>query len=142
MVLSVLSEGMPLIHNGQEAGYDKRLEFFERDPIRWTGHRYADLYRRLFALKHANTALWNAPWGSKMVRVPNSDKTKLLSFVRHNSADKVFAVFNLSAEPVAGTFKESLYHGAYVDFFSGEKVELGADLVLDLEPWSYRVFVR
>jgi hypothetical protein len=77
-----------------------------------------------------------------MVRVANADKTKLLSFVRQNSADKVFAVFNFSAEPVVGTFKESLYHGAYVDFFSGEKVELGADLVLDLEPWSCRVFVR
>ena len=38
MVLSVISEGMPLVYNGQEAGYDKRLEFFERDPIQWREH--------------------------------------------------------------------------------------------------------
>ena len=72
IVLSVVSEGMPLIYNGQEAGNDKRLAFFERDPIEWQEHPHGDLYRRLFALKKANTALWNAPWGARMVHVPNS----------------------------------------------------------------------
>ena len=117
-------------------------EFFERDPIQWRDHPNGDLYRRLFALKHANTALWNAPWGARMVRVPNSDKTKILSFVRRNGTDKVFAVFNLSPEPVACTFAQSLYHGAYRDYFSGDAVDLSEALVLDLEPWSYRVFVQ
>jgi glycosidase len=142
MVLSVISEGMPLIHNGQEAGYDKRLEFFERDPIVWQDHPHGELYRSLFALKHANTALWNAPWGARMVRVPNSDKTRILSFVRANEADKVFAVFNFSAESVTATFRESLYHGRYVDQVSGEAVELDETLALQLAPWSYRLFVR
>lgn len=142
MVLSVVSEGMPLVHNGQEAGHDKRLEFFERDPIVWQEHRNGDLYRRLFALKHENTALWNAPWGARMVRVPNSDKTRLLSFVRGNEQDKVFAVFNLSAEPVTATFRESLYEGSYTDFSSGERVDLGPGTTLALAPWDYRVFVQ
>ncbi len=35
IVLSVVGEGMPLIYSGQEAGNDKRLEFFEQDPIVW-----------------------------------------------------------------------------------------------------------
>ncbi len=141
MVLSVVSEGMPLIYNGQEAGYDKRLEFFERDPIHWVEHRYADLYRRLFALKHANSALWNAPWGARMVRVPNSDKTKILSFVRQNADHKVFAVFNFSAEPVTAGFTEPLFTGAYTDFGSGETVDFAADATVDLEPWGYHIFV-
>ncbi len=142
MVLTVIGEGMPLVYNGQEAGYDKRLEFFERDPIVWRDHPHGNLYRRLFALKHENTALWNAPWGARMVRVPNSDKTRLLSFVRESERDKVFAVLNLSPGTVAATFRESLYHGRYTEFFSGEDVELGADLCLELPPWSYRVFVQ
>ncbi len=142
IVLSVVSEGMPLIHNGQEAGYDKRLDFFERDPIHWREHPFGALYRRLFALKHANTALWNAPWGAPMIRVPNSDKAKLLSFVRRNETDKVFAVFNLSPDHTAATFQESLYHGSYTDFVTGEPTELGAGVSLAMAPWSYRVFVR
>ncbi|MDA8439958.1 MAG: alpha-amylase family glycosyl hydrolase [Propionibacterium sp.] len=142
MVLSVISEGMPLVYNGQEAGYDKRLSFFERDPIEWRDHPNGELYRRLFALKHANTALRNAPWGARMVRVPNSAKATVLSFVRRNDTDKVFAVFNFSPDAVATTFADSLFHGTYRDYFSGDSVELGEDLVLDLEPWDYRVFVQ
>jgi len=142
MALSVISEGLPLINNGQEAGYDKRLEFFERDPILWREHPHGDLYRRLFALKHANTALWNAPWGARMVRVPNNDKTKILSFVRRNEHDKVFAVFNFSPEPVEATFRETLYHGAYRDVATGEDVELSEALALEMGPWSYRIFVQ
>ena len=105
-------------------------------------HPHGEAYRRLFRLKHENTALWNAPWGARMVRVPNSDKTRIVSFVRRNEQDKVFAVFNFSPEPVAATFRETLYHGTYTDAFSGEAVELSEVLVLDLEPWGYRVFVR
>lgn len=142
MVLSVISEGLPLVYNGQEAGYDKRLEFFERDPILWREHPYADLYRRLFSLKHDNTALWNAPWGARMVRVPNSDKTRVLSFVRRNDADKVFAVFNFSPQPVTASFRESLCHGTYTDFTSGAQVQLTEATVLEMDPWTYRVFVR
>ena len=72
IVLSVVGEGMPLIYNGQEAGNDKRLVFFERDAIEWREHQHGELYRRLFALKKANTALWNAQWGARMIDVPNS----------------------------------------------------------------------
>ena len=71
-----------------------------------------------------------------MVRVPNSDNTKILSFVRRNGTDKVFAVFNFSPEPVAATFAESLYHGRDRDYFSSDTVDLTEALVLDLEPWS------
>ena len=35
IVLSVIGEGMPLIYNGQEAGFDKRLAFFDKDEIIW-----------------------------------------------------------------------------------------------------------
>lgn len=142
MVLSVVSEGMPLIHNGQEAGYDKRLEFFDRDPIRWQEHPNGDLYRRLFALKHENTALWNMPWGARMVRVPNTDKTRILSFVRENEKDRVFAVLNFSPDAVTAGFTESLFAGTYTDFTTSEQVELSADDTVDLEPWGWRVFVR
>lgn len=141
MVLSVIGEGMPLIYNGQEAGFDKRLEFFDRDPIVWREHPHGDLYRRLFALKHETPALWNAQWGARMVRVPNSDSTSLFSFVRQSEQGKVFAVFNLSPRTVTATFRESLFHGSYVEFTSGEAVSLGADLALVLPPWGYRVFV-
>lgn len=142
IVLSVVGEGMPLIYSGQEAGNDKRLEFFERDPIHWREHPMGELYRSLFALKHSNTALWNAHWGARMIDVPNSAKHAVFSFVRCNEQDKVFAVFNFSGEPQTVTFSEALCEGDYVDHFTGADVDVDAATTMTMDPWAFRVLVR
>lgn len=142
MVLSVVGEGMPLVYNGQEAGNTKRLQFFEKDPIEWREHPNGELYKKLFALKKRNTALWNGQWGATMVLVPNSAPARVFSFVRRNDADKVFAVINFSDQPQAVTFKENLYHGAYTDYFANRPAQLDASTRLELKPWDYRVFVK
>ena len=142
MVLSVIGEGMPLIYNGQESGNSRRLKFFERDPILWKSHPNGDLYKKLFALKHMNTALWNARWGAPMIQVPNSAPAKVFSFVRQNKVDKVFAVINFSDSPQTVTFNDSLYQGKYTDYFAGLLVELNASTKLNLKPWGYQVFVK
>src|SRR3546814_17591669 len=59
IVLSVLGEGLPLIYNGQEAGNQKRLDFFEKDPIQWREHQLGTLFHTLFALKHELSSLRN-----------------------------------------------------------------------------------
>jgi len=142
IVLSVIGGGMPLIYNGQEAGNPKRLAFFEKDPIQWRPHPLGDFYKKLFALKHENTALWNGKWGARMIQVHNSAPLNVLSFVRQNETEKVFAVLNLSAEPQTVTFRDGLYHGDYTDFFSGERVSLDDSTQLLLPPWGYKVFVK
>jgi glycosidase len=133
---------MPLIYNGQEAGNTKRLQFFEKDPIVWREHPNGELYRKLFALKKKNTALWNAQWGARMILVPNSAPAQVFSFVRRNDKDKVFVVINFSDQTQAVTFKETLYHGKYIDYFKDEPVELDAATKLELKPWGYQVFVK
>jgi hypothetical protein len=65
-----------------------------------------------------------------------------LSFVRQNGKDNVFAVLNFSADPQTVTFRDSLYHGEYMDFFRGERVRLDADTQMALAPWGYKVFVK
>ncbi|HCD53063.1 MAG TPA: alpha-amlyase [Balneolaceae bacterium] len=142
IVLSVVGEGMPLIYNGQEAGNPKRLEFFEKDPIEWQDHYIGKLYKDLFALLKQNTALWHAEWGATMIRIPNNNELEILSFVRENEDDKVFAVFNFSDKQQMANFKEKLYYGTYTDYFTGEEYELGPDFTLEMEPWSYKVYVK
>ena len=142
IVFTVVSEGMPLIYNGQEAGNPRRLAFFEKDPIEWRPHSIGELYKKLFALKHANSALWNGAWGARMVHVPNNHPEKVFSFVRQNEQDKVFAVLNLSPVPLQVTFVDYLYHGRYSDFFGGGTVTLDEKTRLALEPWDYRVYVK
>jgi glycosidase len=142
IALSTVSEGMPLIYNSQEAGESKRLSFFDKDPIEWKEHPIGSLYKKLFALKKKNTALWNAHWGARMIHVPNSAPSKVFSFVRQNEKDKVFAVFNFSAESQSATFEESPFHGEYIEYISGQPVELSAVSRIELQPWGYRIFVK
>ncbi len=140
IALSVVGEGIPLIYSSQEAGEKKRLEFFEKDAIKWEPDPTANLYKKLFALKKANPVLWNAQWGGRMIKSPNSAPTKVFSFVRQKDGNRVFAAFNFSAEPQTVAFEESLHHGTYIDFADGSEATFGPDTALALEPWGYRVF--
>lgn len=142
MALSVVGEGMPMIYNGQEAGNDRRLAFFERDPIIWREHENGKLYKKLLALKRDNTALWNADWGARMLPVHNNQPAQILSFVRQNTKDKVFAVFNFSDTPQHVSFKQHLHHGSYTDYLSGETVQFNEGSTLKLAAWDYRIYVQ
>ncbi|SEO09234.1 maltogenic amylase [Duganella sp. CF517] len=141
-VFSFVSEGIPMIYNGQEAGNRKRLAFFDRDPIAWQASPRGELLKKLLALKNANTALWNGAWGATMVQVPNGAPKKLFSFVRQNERDKVFAVFNLSDAPVEARFAQTLQQGRYRDFDSGDAVVIDAATSLAMPAWGYRVLVK
>lgn len=105
-------------------------------------HPIGDLYKQLFALKKANTALWNGQRGAPMVRAWNSAPDKVLSFVRENDRDKVFAMMNFSAEAQRFSFSDGPFTGEYRDFFSGELLKVGHDTEFELPPWGYLVLVR
>ena len=152
IVLSCTSEGMPLMYNGQEAGLDKRLQFFDRDPIVWRDHPIGRLYRKLWALRKKNSALWNAAWGAPMLHVRTSDDDRVLAFSRRNDRDHVLCAINLSASAVEVTFAPMTqrperprvpvpHHGSFTDFVTGERVVVDADTRLRLPPWGYALYV-
>ncbi len=142
MVLSFVADGIPMIYNGQEAGNIKRLEFFEKDPIQWRAHPNGELYADLIRLKKRTTALWNGRWGAPMIHVPNDRLAQVLSFVRRDANGNVFAVFNLSSKPQTVRFQDALFHGDYIEHFSGRSETLGATTAMELKPWEYRVYLR
>jgi len=141
IVLSVVGEGVPLVYNGQEAGSDKRLAFFDKDLIEWREDPQGELYRSLFALKKAHRALWNGAWGGRMVRVPNSDEASVIAFVREAEGDRVFAAFNLSPGEATVTLGEGPQAGSWVDAFDGTPVALSVGDVLTLPAWGHQVLV-
>ena len=139
IVLSFVGDGIPLIHNGQEAGNDRRLKFFERDPIVWRDHPNGDLFKRLIAFRKAHPALANAPWGAAMVPVVNTAPSKVLSFVREKDGDKVLALFNMSSEAQEFGFVDGPVAGRYVAFGEDKPVTIAPTTRLVLAPWSNRV---
>lgn len=130
---------MPLIHNGQEAGNERRLKFFEKDPIVWRSHPNEALFKKLIKFRDAHPALWNAPWGATMTPVVNSAPGKVLSFVRETDGDKILALFNMSGTQQTITFSDGPTAGRYANFANGKTVALEAGSKVTLAPWSHQI---
>ncbi len=97
-VIAATVPGMALVYSGQESGLDKRLKFFEKDPIVWKNYPLAGFYRSLLALKHDNPALWNGEAGGTM-EVLDPHNTKVFAYRRVKDSHSVTVTVNLSGKP-------------------------------------------
>jgi len=140
-VLSYLLPGMPLIYNGQEAGFNRRLLFFEKDSIDWIDHPFNELYRSLNRLKKENQALWNPGFGGTYERIMNGQDEKVMTFIRQGIDNQVVAVFNLSPEKSDVTLNHRNLKGIYLNYFTGQETTL-KNATFELAPWEYQVFVK
>ena len=95
-VLTFTLPGMPLIYGGQEARLDKRLEFFEKDPIAWKTRELQPFYTNLLALKHKHPALANGQYGGALALLDVAND-KLFAFKRTTDADHLAVVVNLTS---------------------------------------------
>ncbi len=141
LVLSATVEGMPLVYSGQEAGLNKRLEFFEKDQIEWKEHRFYDIYKTLFDLKHNNEALWNGEFGGKIERIKNGKDKKVYSFSREKNGDKVLVFINLSNEKQTIKLNNREITGDYVDLFNDKEIQVTGSNEFTFEPWRYLILV-
>ncbi|MBW7676379.1 alpha-amylase family glycosyl hydrolase [Chryseobacterium chendengshani] len=138
-VFTFLMDGIPLVYSGQEAGLDRSLAFFEKDPIEWKSHENEELYTTLFELKHKNQALWNGNFGGEMIRIMNDRMDQVISFVREKNGDKVLAFINLSKESFIVQLDTSFDTGIYTNLFTVEKKIVSETLIMTMEPWEYIV---
>jgi glycosidase len=139
-VLSGVIPGMPLVYSGQEAGNEKRLQFFERDPVEWKESRFADIYKTILNYKLKSKALRNGEKGSRLQLLSSPDDKNIFVFIRKNGKEKVVCVFNLSDESRKTAINNNQVKGKYKDLFSNEKVTLGQIVSFELKPWEYKVF--
>ena len=97
-VLAATLPGMPLIYGGQESGLDKRIEFFEKDPVQWKQYQNAPFYAMLLKLKKDNPALWNGQYGGDL-QLRDTGNDKVFAFRRQLGKHRVDVAVNLSGEP-------------------------------------------
>ena len=91
-----LPNGQPLIYTGQEMGWNKRFEFFQKDPVpAWEKNEYFDFYKELIAIRHANPALAAGVNGGAFEVVSTEDST--LVFTRTLPTNKVTVKAELKA---------------------------------------------
>ncbi|MBN8588150.1 MAG: alpha-glucosidase C-terminal domain-containing protein [Rhodothermia bacterium] len=135
-------DGMPLIYNGQEATLDKRLSFFHKDEIDWTGPSRVAFYQKLTQLKHTNQALWNGEAGGAVQRLTTTDDAQVMAFVREKNNQRVLAVFNLSPEAKNITLQVGKFAGTYINVMTGEDQRITGNPVFSLKPWEFILLSR
>jgi glycosidase len=140
-VLTATLPGMPLIYNGQEAAFNKRLRFFEKDTIDWKDYRLEPFYRKLFTLKHTVQPLWNGSYGGGLERVHSSSDSTIFAFLRQKEGKRVFVLTNLTGRVQEVKLKGNSFTGNYKDWFTEEEVAFKKGAVIRLEPWEFKVYV-
>ena len=92
-----LPNSQPLVYTGQEIGLNRRLEFFEKDPITdWFPNEYTTFYKRLIELKHNNPALAAGERGGEIVwwEMPAPGMDGIVAFHREVPGNKVIVLAN------------------------------------------------
>ena len=141
-VLCATLNGMPLLYSGQEAGLDKRLKFFEKDPIVWGNYSNADFYTRLLSLKRRNNALLHSESGGSFAKIMNNNPDQVYSYYRRKGKDEVVVILNLSNKEATVKFDRYLFAPSYTELFTDKKGTLKIEDELKLKPWEYRVYVK
>ena len=96
-----LPGGQPLIYTGQEIGLDRRLAFFEKDPITdWSDNSWTDFWHSLVQLRHDNPALFAGERGGKLEYI-QGEPAGVLAFSRSVKGNSVKVWANLTSEEVA-----------------------------------------
>jgi glycosidase len=137
-VITYLMPGIPMLYNGQEAGLNKRLRFFEKDTVTWNDTTLYDFYRKLNALKHYNPALRAGTNAGNLVLKADS-VTQTATLFRSSGENKVLGIFNFSDRAVSLKLPVSEARGTYHDIFSGEQKKIRKNREIELEPWEYLV---
>lgn len=138
-VFAATTYGMPLVYSGQEVNNTKRLEFFEKDPIDWSGgYVFSDLFQTLFKLKEDNPALWNGEAGGSLEWITTSADDQVLAFKRVKDDHEVITMINVTDQPVEFTI--DMDYGPMQDVFGGENIVVGIQQSLPAN--GYRVFSK
>lgn len=139
--LTYVLPGMPLIYNGQEAGFNKRLEFFEKDLIDFTDtDDFTGFYKKLNNIKKKHPALQSQERDGNMSEITNNHPQKVWSFKRTKGESEIVAIFNLSKESLNVTLKEDFEGVKYSDLNDSTQVEITAEVIL--QPWEHKILFR
>ncbi len=142
IVFTCLHRGMPLVYNGQEAGLNKALSFFEKDTIPWTDHRNREIYTTLLNLKQNNKALWNGNSGGDFIRIKTSKDRYIFAFTRQKAGVKIVAIFNFSDESRSFTIKNILLRGNYFNPLTNKEYSFTQKESFKLNAWDYLVLIK
>jgi glycosidase len=137
-------DGIPLIYSGQELPNLKRLKFFEKDVIEWTGqNQLHDFYKTLLHLHSSNPALRAGDPAAITIRLNTNDDAHIFSFIRKKGDHEVLVILNFSGKNNSGfVMQDENVKGKFRDVFSGAVKDFNISRNLEVKGWGWFVFER
>ena len=131
-VVAAYMKSVPMIYNGQEIGYNKRIDYFNRTPIDWTTADAGVLaeYKKLIAFRSASNAIKSGSY-------TGYSSSEISAFTMKKDGETVLVLSNLTNATVNYIVPPALAATAWKDGFTGNATPLTAQVTL--APYQYLV---
>ncbi|MBO9620151.1 MAG: alpha-glucosidase C-terminal domain-containing protein [Niabella sp.] len=151
-VFSCTWNGVPLLYSGQEIPLkDKRLKFFDKDPIPWPagnaagkeGLALTDFYKTLLTLHAGNPALRGGDPAVTTYKLTTSADDRILAYLRKNGASEVLVVLNFSdAKGLQFDINDAHLTGSFKNVFTGAANDFTSSKHFNMEPYGFLVYEK
>jgi alpha-amylase len=142
-VFSCTWNGIPMLYSGQELPNKKRLAFFDKDPIEWTGkYEWHDFYKTLLNLHATHPALRAADPAVRTRHVHTNMDDKIMAYERVNGNKAVLVMLNLTKDKQSFSLQNDPVQGDYKNVFGGNQQSFVAGQQLELPAWGYLVLEK
>ena len=149
-VFSATWNGIPLLYSGQELPNMKRLEFFEKDAIAWTGkYELQDFYKTLLNLHSNHPALRAGDPNVTTYRLKTTNDLSagadenIMAYLRKNGDREILVVLNLSANgPLHFSITDEKLTGSFKNVFSGANINFASEKDFEMQAWEYLMYEK
>ncbi|HEY0732293.1 MAG TPA: alpha-glucosidase C-terminal domain-containing protein, partial [Chitinophagaceae bacterium] len=125
----------------QELPNKKRLEFFEKDAIAWTGtYELHDFYKTLLELRTKNPAL--DALDTETHRITTTDHKNIFTYLRKKGEKEVLVILNLSKNASRFDINDLKLTGKFRNIFSAAENDFTSEKSFEMQPWEYLVYKK
>jgi glycosidase len=135
--------GIPLIYSGQELPNKKRLKFFDKDEIEWTGNEELHgFYKTLLQLHSSHPALRAGDRDGESYILKTNNEKNCLAFLRRNGDREVLVILNFSREISRVMLNDNKVSGQFRNVFTNLLLEISPFLEFVIDPWDFFVLEK
>lgn len=141
VLCAMWTNSLPLIYSGQEMPNKKRLQFFDKDPIEWTGLYLLDnFYKILLSLRKNCTTLRSGDTAVDTKIVATNAPENIFAFLRKHEESEVLVLLNLSASKIRFSINDEFVAGRFINAFSGNESDINNLIHFEMEKWGYLIY--
>lgn len=141
--LTFILPGIPMLYNGQEVASNRKLNFFDKDLVKWNcTNEYTQLYEEMCALRHANPALNSGERGGNLWAIDSSEQWRIFAVKRRVGERVVIALFNFSDTGADVRFYDDDFNGTYRQIGSPLDAQLKSDSNFFIPAYGYFIYYK